>query len=163
MSGAAKKIETAANVAIIIAALGFAVVVFKRYIANPAPQISVGEKLKVQNINWQDNKKNMVLGLSTNCHFCTESAGFYRQLVQQCKQDHVRTIALLPQPLSAAQEYLKNEGVSVDEVRQAILPEIGIPGTPTLLIVGESGRVQNVWIGKLPEDSEKDVLSKLRQ
>jgi hypothetical protein len=164
MSGVAKKIEMAANIAIIIAALGFTVFVVRYYTANRSHQgISVGTKFGVQNIQWQDNKKNIVLGLSTECHFCTESAGFYRELVQQCKQEHVRTIALLPQPIPAAQEYLKNEGVQVDEIRQAALPDVGITGTPTLLMVSDAGLVKNVWIGKLPENTEKEVLAKVRQ
>lgn len=164
MSGAARKIETAANIAIVIAAIAIVFVAVRHYTGNRIPpRISTGAKFGVQSINWQESKKNIVLGLSTTCHFCTESAGFYRDLVKQCKEEHVRTVALFPQPVAAAQEYLNNQGIHVDEVRQAILPDLGISGTPTVLLVGDTGVVQNVWFGKLPGNVEKEVLVRARQ
>lgn len=165
MSGAAKKIETAANIAIIVAALVFTIVAIKHYAGGPGQRlqhISVGQKFSLQNINWQSSKKNVVLGLSTNCHFCSESSGFYRELVRQCKEKSIRTIAVFPEQANAAEAYLKEKGIQVDEVRQAALPEIGISGTPTLLIVGDKGVVQHVWVGKLPDETEKEVLAKAK-
>lgn len=162
MSAIAKKIETTANVAIIVAAVVFTIVAVKHFRSGSnqqSPRIPVGAKFALQGVNWQGNNKNLVLGLSTNCHFCSESAAFYRELVQYCKQEHVRTVAVFPQQVDAAQTYLKNEGVQVDEVRQAQLPDIGISGTPTLLLINDVGVVKDVWIGKLPEKSEKEVLA----
>lgn len=162
MSAVAKKIETAANVAIIVAAVVFTIVAVRHFrggSSQPTPPIPVGTKFSLQGVNWQDNNKNLVLGLSTGCHFCTESAPFYRELVQQCKQEHVRTVAVFPQENAAAAAYLKNEGVQVDEIRQAQLTDIGINGTPTLLLINEAGVVKDVWIGKLPDKDEKQVLA----
>lgn len=165
MSAVAKKIETAANVAIILAAVVFTVVAVQHFRSgrNETPHIPVGAKFALQGVNWQDNNKNLVLGLSTGCHFCSESAPFYRELVQQCKQEHVRTVAVFPEEPAAAEAYLKNEGVQVDEVRQAQLTDIGINGTPTLLLINEAGVVRDVWIGKLPDKDEKKVLAAARQ
>lgn len=103
----------------------------------------------------------MVLAISTTCHFCNESAPFYDELVSQCKQQHVRTIAVLPQPTVEAESYLKDKGIAVDEVRQAILSGLRINGTPTLLLVDGGGIVRSVWIGKLESSGEKEVLAKL--
>jgi Redoxin len=162
MSGIAKKIETTANVAIIVAAVVFTIVAVRHFRGGsnqPIPHIPVGAKFGLQGVNWQDNNKNLVLGLSTGCHFCTESAPFYRELVQYCKQEHVRTVAVFPQDNAAAEAYLKNEGVQVDEIRQAHLTDIGINGTPTLLLINDAGVVKDVWEGKLPGKSEKEVLA----
>ena len=52
-------------------------------------------------------------------------------------------------------------GVSVDEVRQLPLDKIGAHGTPTLLLVANTGVVKEAWIGKLSSDKEAEVLSKL--
>ena len=163
MANTSKKIEVAANVAIIAVAL-LAIVFFVRNFGmsrRPVqpPKISTGTKFGLGQIDWQ--KKNVVLALSTSCHFCTESAGFYRELVQECQKRHVRTIAVLPQPIPEAQSYLSNEKVSVDEVRQGSLPDLQLSGTPTLLFINNRGLVEDVWVGKLPANKEKEVLEKV--
>lgn len=164
MEKAAKKVEIAANVAIIIVALAAVLFFFKNYRTNRTelrPQISTGTHFALKDVNWQGSGKSVVLALSTTCHFCTESAGFYRELVQQCQKQHVQTIAVLPQSLNEAQAYLNSQGVSVDKVRQGSFPELKISGTPTLLLLDNEGIVKHVWLGKLPSDKEKEVLAEL--
>src|SRR2546423_14770815 len=136
METAARNLEVTANIAIIAVAL--VVIVF--FAANygtfrktdQRPKISTGTKFALGQTDWQ--KRNVVLALSTTCHFCTESAGFYRELVQECQKRHIRTIAVLPQSVPEAQSYLNNERVSVDEVRQGSFSDLQISGTPTLML-----------------------------
>lgn len=162
---AAKKIETAANIAIIIAAAAVLFFFVKNYMQKPAepPTVALGSKFALQNVNWQSSAKNIVLAVSTTCHYCTESAPFYRQLVEQCKQQHVHTIAVLPQSVAEAQAYLQNEGVTVDDIRQAPLSDLSVGGTPTLVLVDSGGVVRDVWVGKQPDTKEKEILAKLTQ
>jgi hypothetical protein len=161
--GAAKKLEMAANVGIIIVALvGVAMLVNNYRQRSQEPKhIPVGARFGLKDVNWQANGKTMVFGISTTCHFCTESAPFYREVVQRCAQQHVKTIAVLPQSTTEAKAYLAGEGVVVDEIRQSALPDLEIGGTPTLLLIDKDGIVRQVWIGKLPGDREKDVLTKV--
>lgn len=164
MQNAARKIEIAANIAIVVVACVAVLVLVRNYRASSAqqpPSIKTGTHLALKGENWSASSKNMVLAISTACHFCTESAPFYRTMVEQARRDHVRTIAVLPQPLDQAETYLKGEGVTVDEIRQAPLSEIEVSGTPTLILVDNQGIVRNVWVGKLPGDKEKEVLKKL--
>jgi hypothetical protein len=164
MDRIAKKVEVVANMAIIIAATVFAFVAIRHYTGTKSgvsAGIAAGEHLVLTDVNWSANKRNVVLALSVGCHFCTESAPFYRELIHQCKLAHIRTIAVLPQSGDAAHSYLSNLQISVDEMRNARLPDIGIAGTPTLLLVSDQGVVQNVWVGELPHNAEKEVLGKL--
>jgi len=163
MQNAARKIEIAANIAIVIVACVAVLVLIRNYRASSSlpPSIKAGTRLALKNENWSASSKNVVLAVSTTCRFCTESAPFYRALVEQCRRDHVRTIAVLPQPLDQAEAYLKGEGVTVDEIRQTPLSEIEIAGTPTLMLVDNQGVVRNVWVGKLPEEREKEVLNRI--
>ena len=39
--------------------------------------------------------------------------------------------------------------------------KIKVPGTPTLLLVDDQGKVLDVWVGKLDESREKQVLASL--
>ncbi|HLJ27546.1 MAG TPA: hypothetical protein VKY85_12620 [Candidatus Angelobacter sp.] len=159
----AKKIEMVANVAIIIAAVAIVILFLRNYTKSQPGEhvISAGTKFALKGVDWQSNGKSVVLAISTTCHFCTESAGFYRVLVDQCKQQHVRTVAVLPQAAPEAKAYLQNEGVSVDEIRQSVLSDLEVSGTPTLLLIDKGGIVKSVWVGKLRSDEEKEVLAKL--
>jgi peroxiredoxin len=164
MADIAKKFETGANIAIILVSLVIAAVLLRNHVLhrpeNPH-QISAGTKFALRNVDWRGNQRNVVFVISTTCHFCTESAAFYRELSRLCKLHNVRTIAILPQPLEASREYIKSLGVEFDEVRQAGLSELEIYGTPALLLIDNQGVVRNVWIGKLPDRAEKEVTAKI--
>ena len=98
-----------------------------------------------------------MLVLSTTCHFCKESSGFYRKLVEECRS-HAKTVAFFPQTPQEAQAYLNAENVQVDEIKHADFQSLQVGGTPTLLLVDSKGIVQKVWLGKLSEAKEKEVL-----
>jgi len=160
----AKKIEVAANMGIVITAVLVAILFARNYMhrqADPQHVIATNTKFALKNVEWQANEKSLGFAVFTTCHFCTESAGFYRRLVEECKQQHVRTIAVLPQPFAESEAYLKGEGVTVDEIRQATLPDLEISGTPTLLLLDRSGLVKQVWLGKLQAEREGDVVAAL--
>ncbi|HKD79163.1 MAG TPA: redoxin family protein [Candidatus Angelobacter sp.] len=164
--GMGKKIELAANIGIVITAV-LVIILFVRNYAqrqnDPTRTVALGSKFALKNVNWQANNRNLVFAVSTTCHYCTESADFYRKLVEQCRQQHVHTVAVLPQSQAEAQVYLGGEGVTVDEIRQAPLSELDIAGTPTLVLVDQTGIVKHVWEGKLPSAEEEDVVTTLIQ
>jgi len=158
---AAKWLEIAVNVSIVIVAAVVVMVFAQKYFLASKRKpitISAGAMLTGQPVNWQDSPKNVVLVLSTTCHFCKESSGFYRKLVEDCR-GHARTIAFFPQTPQEAQAYLKAEDVQVDEIKHANFQSLHVGGTPTLLLVDSKGVVQKAWLGKLPELKEKEVLN----
>lgn len=67
----------------------------------------------------------------------------------------------MPQTVEEGKQYLKNLGVDISEVYNAKLASIGVTATPTLLLIDQSGVVSDMWRGKLSDDAEKEVLSKL--
>lgn len=159
--GVSKKIEVGANIAIIVVALVAVAMLARNYWTGPVElhhSITAGSKL---GLKAGGAPKTLVLALSTNCRYCTESAGFYREQSLQCHERHIPIIAVLPQEVSAAQSYLKDEGVIVDEVRQVQLSDFRVDGTPTLIIVDGSSIVKKVWVGKLPNNQEKEVLEQI--
>jgi hypothetical protein len=169
----AKKVEIAAHIAIIVVAILVCVVLVKNYLlprneqqANaPAPrqQVATGTRLSLPDVDWARNRRTLVAVLSTTCRFCTESASLYQQIAaERSKREDVKTIALFPQPVADAQQYLSGLGVTVDEIKQVEPSAVNARGTPTLLMVDETGTVQKVWVGKLPPDKEAEVLTQLR-
>jgi hypothetical protein len=159
------KLETLANLSTVLVSLLLSIVLVKEFLL-PRPQrafvgrAGVASKVSLPGVDWARNRRTLVLALSTQCHFCTESAPFF-QRVAKAAGGRVKLLAVLPQPTVDAQNYLREVGVHVDDVRQAPLDSIGVAGTPTLLFVNNSGTVTDVWTGKLSADKQAEVLRAL--
>lgn len=174
MRDLAKKVEVAAHIAIIVVALLLGVILVKNYLlprneqqanapARSQQLVASGTRLSLPDVDWARNRRTLVAVLSTTCRFCTESASLYQQIAaERSKRDDVKTIALFPQPIADAQQYLDQLGVTVDEIKQVEPSAVNARGTPTLLLVDETGTVKRVWVGKLPPDKEAEVLTQLR-
>jgi hypothetical protein len=164
------KIETTANIATIAVAALLSVALTKAYLL-PAltpqkPQAlagtSVGTSLKgrVPGVDWSKNGRTLVLAISTQCHFCKDSTPFYRKLQEQVGKS-LKTVAVLPQPVAEAEQYLNGEGVHVNQVKQATMSGIGVQGTPTMFLVNSAGVVTRIWVGKI--QPEQQVLAALKK
>ncbi|HEY2912648.1 MAG TPA: hypothetical protein VGK21_04765 [Candidatus Angelobacter sp.] len=163
----AKKIETATNIAIIVVVLLISFILIKSYWMKPPTSshsiIAKGQRLNLNSLNWMPQRRTLVLALSTDCHFCTESAPFYRRVAIASQKQELSLVAVFPQPVEQARSYLSHEELLLNEVLQVPLSNIQVSGTPTLLLIDQKGVVQRVWIGKLSATQEKDVLSTIAQ
>lgn len=164
-----KRVELLANVAIIVVALILGAVLVSRYLLpasappNPAEtaRIKPGTKIDLPGVDWGGRRRTLLMALSTNCRYCTESAPFYQRLAQEkAKHEGVKTLAVLPQSVEESQKYLGDNGVTVDEVRQAAPSAVGAAGTPTLILVDDKGAVVESWVGKLPPPKEVEVMNR---
>ena len=163
MKNIARTIEVIANVAIIFVALSLGTVLISRTVKSYRAPVTQStntpsvndQKIQLPGVDWSKNEQTLVMAISSTCHFCTESAAFYRDIRART---HIHTVAVLPQSINEGRDYLSNLGVQVDEVLQAPLSSIDVNGTPTLILVGRDGTVIRTWIGKLPPESEKEVL-----
>ncbi|HEV2305073.1 MAG TPA: hypothetical protein VGR93_06110 [Candidatus Acidoferrales bacterium] len=162
-----RKLDVSANVATIALTLLLAVAFlrgappFRQARSLLAPKrVEAGMSLRTSplKINWAASDRTLVFGLQTTCHFCTESAPFFRKLVKSVPKD-MKTVAVLPQTTDEAKQYLDALGVRINDVRQASLSDIGITGTPTLLLVDNLGVVKSAWVGKLSPVAQAAVLS----
>lgn len=59
------------------------------------------------------------------------------------------------------QNYLKELGLPDIETRTAKYAQIGIEGTPTLMLVDENGIIRNIWKGMLTPKKQLEVKQKL--
>jgi hypothetical protein len=161
-----KKLEIAANLATLVVAGLLGYVLLDRYLLHKTPpspvSIASGEKFSLPEVDWARNGRTLVLVLQKGCHFCSESAPFYKKLVEQTGQPgKPHLVAVLPQSPKEAADYLSALGVPIGDVRQARLSDVKVHGTPTLLLVGSNGVVNKVWIGKLKPEKESEVLQTL--
>lgn len=173
MSSLQKKTELLANVAIIVLALLLSGLVIKRYLVSDSnssaqnnPSTSrrpeVGTTLNLPNIDWAQNGETLLVVISPTCHFCSESAPFYRRLKQEAaSKGGIRLVAVSPTDVSESKKYLDGLEVGIEEIRQVPLRNLGVSGTPTLIQVDRQGKVVKSWIGKLDAAEEAEVLSQL--
>ncbi len=165
-----RRIELAANVAIILVAALLGAVLIKSYLINRperradtsqyASQAADQKRLSLADVDWNKNGQTLVIAVSSTCHFCTESGSFYQELAKV--HDGTQLLAVLPQPIDEGKRYLASLGVSVDDIRQASLASIAVRGTPTLMMVNSNGVIVNTWEGKLETVQEREVLNKIR-
>lgn len=125
------------------------------------PIVQPGAKISLPNVKWTKSEETLVLALQKGCQFCTDSAEFYQRLMQE-RRSGIRVIAVLPQDMHNASEYLHGLSVHVDKVIHAPLSVIDVRGTPTLLLIDKRGIVKKSWIGKLPADKEIEVIAAIR-
>ena len=166
MSGLSKKIELIANVSIILVAILLGTLLLKEYRIKKSDKpttISAGTKLALPGIDWAKSEQTLLLVLQKGCHFCADSAPFYKRLVEEFgNRGTIKLIALLPQDSGEAKEYLNELGINIDNIRTVNPSSLGVTGTPTVLLIDRSGVVKGVWVGRLPADGESEILTRLR-
>jgi hypothetical protein len=158
-------IELGLNIVIAVAVIVVAAVVVKRYAFPPVnpgslPRITKGERLNVPNVDWQQNKKNLVFFLMKDCKYCESSAPFYRELIADASKRNVQLFAILPNSVDEGKKYLQSLGLAIDSVQTGSLPSYKIPGTPSVLFVDSQGIVKGVWLGATPSH-EKEMREDL--
>lgn len=168
-SNLVKKIELFTNIAIITVALVLCAVLVKKFIltddtAQAKKEIAIGEKVNFDQINWASNKNTLLMVLSKDCRFCTESIPFYQKVNQEfANSPSVKIAAAFPQDVPTAQEYLKTNKLDITQVYQASPNAFSVGGTPTLILVDENGKVVETWFGKLMSSADEEkVLNRLR-
>lgn len=119
-------------------------------------------KFPLLDVDWSKSNRNIVLALSTSCHFCTESVPFYRRLDEQrAEHDEVRLIVVMPQSVVDSKRYIDDKNLVADDVRQIKLSDIYVAGTPTLIVVDQTGAVVESWVGRLPPEKESEVQTRV--
>lgn len=120
----------------------------------------VGTKMTLVGVNWSQSPLNVVIVLSPNCQFCVASLPFYRRLTSQQKASGARPsiTAVSADAAEATQDWLSRENVTVDHLLNARLSEVGVHGTPAVLLVDAEGMVKKVYDGKLSANNEEELL-----
>jgi len=126
------------------------------------PRISAGERLSVPNVDWKQNQKSLVFFLKNDCPYCTTSAPFYRQLIEDASKRNVKCVAILPNSADEARKYLQYLELPIENIQTGSLSSYKISGTPTVLFVDNEGIVRSAWFGAAPE-REQEMRSKLDQ
>lgn len=164
---AGKKNEVAANVGIMVVAIVVCVAAVRYFRTKasgsqaPTPAIAAGTKINLPDEDGARNRQTLLRALSTNCKYCSASAGFYQRLMNTASSN-TKLVAVLPQTRAECYQYLKNLKATIEDIQQVSPNSLGVRGTPTLILVNGEGTVTKSWVGQLSADKEQEVLSALR-
>ena len=167
-------LDTVANIAIIlVCAIAAFVLIRNQFFPAPAqrppgspPQVEKGERFdQLKAVVPAGTNRALVVAASPTCHFCNDSMPFYKKIIDQRNQkgSPVKFIAAVPAEQAKAEEAQKfaSAGAQPDSMVQIDFSSIKVPGTPTVLLVDNNGKVLDVWVGMLDEDRQEDVLEVL--
>jgi hypothetical protein len=114
--------------------------------------------------SWESNPRTLVLALQVGCRYCEDSAPFYRRLADLQSRGELlaHAIAIFPDPGTSIDDLDTSERLDLESRAGVRFTELGIRGTPTLLLVSSAGRVLHVWNGQLTSDREATLIELLR-
>lgn len=168
------RIEKATNLAIVVAAVACAAAWTRYGVMTPsvspqrtvAPQYSVGDTLaSVPEIAALESKPMLLLFLSSGCNVCTESLGFYREVIEHTRRTgaRVRIVAASRESHDAFANYLAINRVHPDEtISIKDDSPFNLTRVPTLLLIDETRRVTATWLGRLSGTPASEVLAAVK-
>jgi hypothetical protein len=165
-------LERAVNAVVLLAAASITVYnVYQRLVPPPSPfatrpmNYPLGHAFTLPKPYRGGDRVTIALLLSRGCHFCTESAPFYRRLASTRTRtsSEFKMVAVFPNAEGGAQaaDYLKTNGVDVNEIQTASFLNLGVGATPTLLVLDESHKVTFASSGLLGPAGETQVISSI--
>ena len=111
--------------------------------------------------SWSSYPKTLVIAIRKGCPYCDASMPFYRQLGEQEKSNVLRAHVLVVMPNDEAygSSLLEKNDVEVQGIFGQKLAALNVSGTPTVLLLDSSGRIEREWIGQLTPRGEKEVMN----
>lgn len=102
----------------------------------------------------------LLLVLSSQCRFCTESMPFYRRLLDR-REARTQVVVASTESVAVTAAYLASHDVEVDRILEVAPDEIGTTATPTLLELSRSGEILEVMVGRVPDAQVTAVTTRL--
>ena len=154
-------LEISTNIAVLLLTIAvlsvLAIIVFvKPSTPSLNPGLERGKGFaQVSNVDYRSSEQTLLIALNTNCSYCRESLPLYRKLLDTERQGSksLHIVALFPNSPGEVAKYLKENQLVIDTVAGVDFGSLRISGTPTMILVNNSGEVKDFWTGKL-EDSE---------
>jgi hypothetical protein len=129
-------------------------------------RIAVGQQLaSFGKYDWHSHTTTLVLALRKGCHYCEDSAPFYRKLTDlensgEIKNAHL--LAIFPDSLDDVRNTLQSESLVLESIPSFDFGVLGIEGTPTAILVDNAGKILDVWVGELSLSQQRTLLDALQ-
>ena len=104
--------------------------------------------------------KLILFVLTPTCPYCIQSYPFYRKVIESKRQDTKIVVGVdLSVPIEIERRLILREGLNIDTLITIPTIDWGISSVPTIILLDNEAKVEDVWIGLLDIDQEKEVLS----
>lgn len=158
-------LEVATNAAVLLLCLALLSALSWGYFSKGrAPTVRGGLQKGVsltglRGLDYGISTQTLLVAMSTKCQYCTDSVPFYNRLVEAGRQNPTptRILAVFPDAADEVERYVKRNDLRVEALAAADFKAMNIAGTPTVILVDDSGRVLNFWVGKVPEEVEPQI------
>src|SRR5205085_2453370 len=151
------------NICLLLTLCIFVGLLIKRhYSKSKPPIIGPSARIAISGVDLSKSPRTLVLAVAKDCKYCTDSARFYRRLIEDfATRNDIQIVVLFPESTAEGRWYLNTLGIAIEESHQAHLSSYGIKNVPTLALLDRNGVVNNVWVGKLPPKTESEVMQTL--
>lgn len=154
-------LEKITNLTIIVVALIVGITYIQTYRRQAEPPIAVVSDRLAKILPDNQASGYLVLALSTECHFCTESMPTYRAFVSSGR---VNFTAIFPQTADKGSNYLTENRLVIPHIVGGLdYNELGINGTPTLVAFDSHKKFIKTWRGRLSPQQQAEVLKFIKQ
>lgn len=164
-----ESLEVLTNAALLTVCLTFLALVARTFVFSPSRSqhgggLHVNETVqRIQGIDFAGAPRTLLLALSSECDFCSSSIDFYNKLIKtpDSVARKVNIVAVFPQRDEIVKKYLIEKQMLVTAVAGVDLSALRVNGTPSIILVDKTGRILEVWTGKLSAESERSLLNSL--
>jgi thioredoxin-related protein len=129
-------------------------------------RIAIGKQLPAfEKYDWRSHRETLLLVLRDGCHYCADSASFYKRLTELESSraiDNFHILAVFPDPDAVVSNLLKLEQLKLESISSVDFGKLGVTGTPTAALVDQSGKVLDLWVGELNDIGQQALINKLR-
>jgi peroxiredoxin len=158
-------LEVATNIAVLIVAMIVVGVFAQSYFFGGPPTIKAGLQrgstlAALPKLNYSSSGKTLIIALNTECSYCTESLSFYKRLAetQPAGNNALRIVAIFPNSEDDVRRYAAHNQLRLEIISAVDFRALNLVATPTLVVVDQSGRILDFWVGKLSESNEQQVI-----
>lgn len=159
-------LELVTNIAVLLIAL---VVLgnFAWHYLSPKPRLRLQSGLQkgdpfpeLQSIDYSNSPQTLLIAISSRCEFCSESVPFYKQVSDAGLEssNSTRIVAVFPDPEDEARQYIQQKHLSMSFVARVNFKALNLVATPTVILVDNTGKILDFWIGKPSKEAEQQIL-----
>jgi hypothetical protein len=129
----------------------------------PTTSYFVGEEVPaIDGVDFAAAERTLLVVMKSDCPYCTASSPFYRRILEEQTsrqaRERVRIVFVAADSDNQFDKYLAANDLPADSPIRVPFSHLRIRGTPTLLLVNRSGRVESIWEGQVSASTEDEVL-----
>ena len=119
---------------------------------------------EIPGLQYSEASATVIIFISAFCAPCLSSLSDYAELQNLADQSHgkLRIVSLIQEREAEHMGVLKTKGLNTSIIIVPKFSKYKVSATPTLLVVGKSGLVKDLWIGKVtPVKTIKQTIEEL--